>query len=272
MFGAPREILPSWPKLSQSPILKLFGWGSPAHTAFEANRHLFAPAPLIQEYVATPGCPHCVDPYAKIPGLLAVHIRRGDFLEHCVNLAHWGAGFNAFNSFPNFPDPWSFPEGSEEERVAAYVKRCVPDINQIVEKVEAVRRAPGSEGLKNIYIMTNGDREWLHDLKKALVRAFRWEHIATSRDMVLTPEQKYVSQTMDMLIGERAQVFIGNGVSHTHVSFSANCSPSCAVFQHDFKHRYVAYGEGSTAGHHTYALMTRVVRFVSLTVYTTYPG
>ena len=33
MFGTPNEILPVWPTLSRSPILQLFGWGTPAHDA-----------------------------------------------------------------------------------------------------------------------------------------------------------------------------------------------------------------------------------------------
>lgn len=232
MFGAPRELLPSWPRLARSPILRLFGWGTPAHTAFDANRQLFSPAPLIEDYVATPACEHCVDPYAPLPGLLALHLRRGDFIEHCPNLGHWGAGFNAFNSFPTFPDPWVPPEGDEDAKMALYLRRCLPSIEQIVEKVEAVRAQASSAGLKNIYIMTNGDRAWLQDLKAALARSFKWEHIATSRDMLLTPEQRYVSQTMDMLIGERAQVFIGNGVSK---SDPPSCFTSDLCFFHSFR-------------------------------------
>lgn len=212
MFGTPNEILPAWPVMSQSPILRLFGWGTLAHKAFESNRHLFSPAPLIAPYVTTPTCLNCVDPYAQLDGLMALHIRRGDFLEHCENLGHWGAGFNAFNSFPDFVDPWVPPQGTEEERIAHYLKRCLPTIEQIVEKVESIRASRAGEGLQNIYIMTNGDREWLNDLKAALRSAHSWNLIATTRDLIFTPEEKYVSQTMDMLIGQRAQVLVGNGV------------------------------------------------------------
>jgi hypothetical protein len=222
MFGNPNEILPAWPTLSQSPILQFFGWGTPAHTAFEANRHLFSPAPLIQPYVTTRACPHCVNLHAPLSGLLALHIRRGDFIEHCVNLGHWGAGFNAFNAFPEFVDPWVPPQGGEEERMAVYLRRCLPTVEQIVEKVDGVRQTRAGEGLRNIYIMSNADREWLADLKAALRRAGGWELIATSRDMVLTPEQKYVSQSMDMLVGERAQVLIGNGVCRLVVLLSVS--------------------------------------------------
>lgn len=37
--------------------------------------------------------------------------------------------------------------------------------------------------------------------------------IASARDLELTPEEKYVSQAVDMYIGQRAEVFIGNGFS-----------------------------------------------------------
>ena len=60
--------------------------------------------------------------------------------------------------------------------------------------------------------MSNGDAAWLEELKGALRAGGGWERIASSRDLVLTPEQKYVSQTLDMLVGQRAQVLIGNGV------------------------------------------------------------
>lgn len=215
MFGTPAEILPMWPTLSQSPILRLFGWGEPAHTAFAANRHLFAPAPLIAPYVAAAGCPHCIDPHARLDGLLALHIRRGDFVEHCANLCAWGAGFNAFNMFPAFPDPWAPPpdDAGGEARCAVYMRRCLPDVAQVVAKVEQVRASAVGRGLRAVYVMSNADRAWLKELKDALRAAYVWEHVATSRDMVLTPEQKYTSQTLDMLVGERAQVFIGNGFS-----------------------------------------------------------
>ena len=210
-------MLPVWSSLGSSPILTLFGWSSLAHQAFDANRELISPTPLIEPYAHSPSCPHCVDPYAPIPGLLAMHVRRGDFMEHCPNLCHWGAAFHAFNSFPAFMDQWDAPQGTEDERMAVYLRRCLPTIQQIVAKVEDARNSAAGQGLRNIYIMTNGKPEWLAQLKKALWRSYRWDRITTSRDVTWTHEQKYVSQATDMLIGQRAQVLIGNGVSASTV-------------------------------------------------------
>lgn len=198
-----------------------------------------------------------------------MHLRRGDFVEHCENLGHWGASFNAFASFPSFPDPWEPPEGSEEDRMSVYMRRCLPTIAQVVEKVDAVRAAVGSSdgGLQNVYVMTNADEAWLGELKDALRVSGGWERIATSRDMVWTPEQKYVSQATDMMIGQRAQVFIGNGVRvHTRVLVLANepivdepYAPSCfaPVFEHVIEYCDVAYGEGHDAAKSPHVVKSR---------------
>lgn len=76
--------------------------------------------------------------------------------------------------------------------------------------------------LTRVYVMTNGKPEWLRELKDALqedarrLRLREWEHIGTSRDLRLTGEQKHNSQAADMAVGQRAEVFIGNGVRHFH--------------------------------------------------------
>ncbi|KAE9407676.1 hypothetical protein BT96DRAFT_933108 [Gymnopus androsaceus JB14] len=47
-------------------------------------------------YPHAPANPNIND---TIPGLLVLHIRRGDFADHCINLVQWGSSFNGFNSF-----------------------------------------------------------------------------------------------------------------------------------------------------------------------------
>ena len=60
--------------------------------------------------------------------------------------------------------------------------------------------------------MTNGARPWVTELKDALRETGGWNLIASSRDLELNWEQQYIAQAVDMLIGQRAQVIIGNGV------------------------------------------------------------
>lgn len=203
-----------WPSLKQNPMITLFGWSTLAQQAFETNRNLFAPAPLIQPYTTTDlSCPRCVERSPRLDGLLVLQIRRGDFRGHCRRLAGWHSDFNTFNRFDGFADPWVKPQLGLEERMPLYMQRCWPTVDQIVAKVAAVRRTEAGRGLGNVYVMTNGDERWLAELKHALWAEHPWERIATSRDLVWTWEQKFVSQTMDMLVAERAQVFVGNGVS-----------------------------------------------------------
>ena len=138
--------------------------------------------------------------------------------EHCAHLARWGAAWMGFNAFPSFPEQWHpLPVGGNGETTAenmdVYMRRCYPSIPQIVAKIAEVRAHPAAKGLKDVYVMTNAKAGEAEELKAALRRMGGWDRVAMSRDLVLSKEQKYVAQAVDMLIGQRAQVLIGNGVS-----------------------------------------------------------
>jgi len=95
-FGS-KEVLNLWPALSQSPIIKHFGWSSLVYEAYDANRHLFeykSPKMTLEH----PG-EITSFPFPRIDGLLALHIRRGDFAGHCDELAKWSSDWNGFNQF-----------------------------------------------------------------------------------------------------------------------------------------------------------------------------
>lgn len=85
--------------------------------------------------------------------------------------------------------------------------------------------------LRKVYIMSNGDRQWLSNVADALKAdtarskiglgrredgewefEFAWEDVGTSRDLDLGWEEKPVAQALDMYIAQRAEVFVGNGV------------------------------------------------------------
>ena len=227
--------------------------------------------------------------------LLALHIRRGDYSEHCKGMAGWGSTYTGQNSFPEFEerDKFIVPQvieghssssdlgsttqpgdtlivSSQDERLKYYMKHCYPDIGQVVERVRQVvhdyelfardrskrdsqkkyenwggsktwqkkswnegrQKSVGNKLLKRIYIMSNGDRHLLRELKQALMEdaersklsssdgettngwefEWTWEGISTSRDLELGWEEKPVGQALDMYIGQRSELFIGNGV------------------------------------------------------------
>ncbi|KZP18800.1 hypothetical protein FIBSPDRAFT_933213 [Athelia psychrophila] len=246
LFGSSR-ILDIWPSLSKSPVLTQFGWSPLIRAAFAANMRLFEPSapppwlrldwlfPSLIPVSTTPAAAALAafsplslavpegpaDPAPTTPSLLVLHIRRGDFAAHCAHLAQWSSDFNGFNKFPGLPDAFAPPadtgwgETTDAHR-AEYARRCFPEIPQIVARVLEVAReweAGGGAPLRSVYVMTNGRAEWLGELKEALLAARAWGSVASSRDLQLNWEQKYVAQTVDMMIGQRAGVFIGNGFS-----------------------------------------------------------
>lgn len=70
------------------------------------------------------------------------------------------------------------------------------------------------ERLKRVYVMTNewAGSFWLRGLREEL-REDGWEDVMGSAELVLDREQRYVSGAVDMGIAQRAEVFVGNGVS-----------------------------------------------------------
>lgn len=214
VFADAARLLDIWPRFSQSPIVQLFGWSTLVELAFDTNRHFISPASPFEDTLSSSSVSGLAR-YASIPGLLVLHVRRGDFEGHCHDvLARRSLGYTGFNSFPALPDHWHLPEGiSEHKKNALYTHHCFPDIATIVKRVEEIRDTPAGSGLVNVYIMTNGSPSWVSKLKASLSAKHLWAHIASSRDLVLTPEQKYVSQALDVLVAQRAEVFVGNGVS-----------------------------------------------------------
>jgi len=220
VFGS-RRILDIWPSLSQSPVLKQFAWSPLIHSAFKDNIHLFQPSSWsswlssfssVAPFMITP--PDELD--EPFPGLLVLHIRRGDFQDHCVHLAKWASDWNGFNAFPSLPDKFTPPPGggggsTTPENKEMYLKHCFPTIQQIVDKVTEVQKV--SEGLRNVYVMTNELVPWLEELKTELMKVHKWDQVASTSDLELSWEQRHVAQTIDMMIGQRAQAFIGNGFS-----------------------------------------------------------
>ncbi|KXN87980.1 hypothetical protein AN958_07855 [Leucoagaricus sp. SymC.cos] len=289
------------PILTSSPLMKDFTWSPLVHYAFQRNKHHFTKrkSSLIsvlfpyfssstyssrdstkspEDYNLTPTLP--TSQTEPLP-LLALHLRRGDFIEHCDKLSEWGSTYTGLNTQPSLPDRF-FAENatlrdsmSVEEKKEAYREKCLVDINKVRRRViravkewraERLRVERANRGagifswiwmrseearirkmLRKVYIMTNGDREFLNELKTALLDdanrsllhsrskfksedshaqsvsegsdeydydfAWTWDEVATSRDLEWGWQTKYVAQAMDMYVGQRAEVFVGNGFS-----------------------------------------------------------
>ncbi|KAI0674359.1 hypothetical protein C8Q78DRAFT_589150 [Trametes maxima] len=215
VFADAGRLLDIWPQFSQSPIVQSFGWSTLVELAFDNNREVFSPASPFEAPISSVPFSRGLARYTPIPGLLVLHLRRGDFKGHCYDvLAERSIGYTGFNSFPALPDHWSLPEdisGADKRNI--YTRHCFPDIDMIVARVEEIRATPAGRGLSHLYIMTNGSPSWVARLKAALQARYEWTHVGSSRDMMFNAEQKYVAQAVDMLVAQRAQVFVGNGFS-----------------------------------------------------------
>ncbi|KAK2465485.1 hypothetical protein APHAL10511_002377 [Amanita phalloides] len=208
VFGS-KDILALWSTLSQSPIITQLGWSSLVYSAFRTNHHFFEHKS--PKSVSESDLKISLPPFPHIDGLLAVHLRRGDYSGHCKGLASWSSEYNGFNRFDELPDKFQVPGGEWSEKLAIYLKHCYPTVSQVVEKVSSVREKV--TGLKRLYVMTNGDREWVNELIRELGVSKKWEAISSSLDLSLTREQRFISQALDMYVAQRAEAFIGNGVS-----------------------------------------------------------
>lgn len=224
VFGKKRRMLPFWPTISRSPVLTSWDWSTLVHAAYKRNRHLFKRFPHRSSRLVTLldnlGLSGSDAPNSVIKGLMAIHVRRGDFEAHCQHLAEWDADWHAWNSFPEFIDKFEKPTNASPDRVLdTYIKHCYPDIPQIVDRVRSVRQeSRPKHDLNYLYIMTNAPASWVEMLKHALAEDAekhrqKWKSVKSSQDLELTWEETFVSQGIDMFVAQRAEVIIGNGWS-----------------------------------------------------------
>ncbi|KAI0741413.1 hypothetical protein C8Q80DRAFT_1109813 [Daedaleopsis nitida] len=217
-FGVRGALEKLWPDFAASPIVTHFGWSTLIELAFDINHDLFMPKDPLAPFLSTAPFTTNAERYTVIPGLMVIHVRRGDYEGHCRSLAHWAEDFVSVDTFPDLPDQFTTPPRKDLPNTTAgnieyYRKRCYPTVQEIVRKVTDVLRTPAARGVRRIHIMTNGRPPFIGQLKGALRREFEWESVTSSRDLVLNWEQKYVAQAVDQLVGQRAQIFIGNGFS-----------------------------------------------------------
>ncbi|OAX40787.1 hypothetical protein K503DRAFT_791176 [Rhizopogon vinicolor AM-OR11-026] len=202
-FGNPR-ILSLWDDLIASPMLSDFAWSPLVQAAVSRNFALLQPESAKDLY----------DAHSKksLSGLVALHLRRGDYIRHCPNLAEWGADYMGINQHPVLPDRFDRSPyvNDTDARLAYYLGHCWPSTEQVVEKLRDVREE--YPGLRRVYVLSNAGAWSLDELKSALEED-GWDDLVSSADIVLDSEQKYVAMAVDMAIAEKAEVFVGNGFS-----------------------------------------------------------
>ncbi|EUC64031.1 O-FucT domain protein, putative [Rhizoctonia solani AG-3 Rhs1AP] len=203
------RVLTAFEEFSKSATLQMFKWSDLVVGAVKRNFELISP---IKQRNSRPLVFY---PEGKIDGLLAMHVRRGDYLEQCTHFANWSSTYTSWALLPQLPDQFTIPEGcgggkATPEAVAIYRRVCWPSNAHVVERARLMRKLHPK--LDRIYILTNGKPDYLAQLKADL-RADGWEKLSTSQDMGLNWQEMWVSQSIDMSIAQRAEVFVGNGFS-----------------------------------------------------------
>lgn len=214
MIGDGR-LLTVWPEFKASPVSRLLKASPLVLSAVAQNEHLFF-SPSHQTEAA-------YDPYKH---MMAVHIRRGDYLEACQGLADWNSTFYGWNLLPELPDafvtpPIQFTPGNAPPEIhAAYNERCLPTNKYILKKIASSksaweRNAPSQEKreLDVLFIMTNAKESWISEFKESLRKSNAgWKQVVTTRDLQFDFEQTGVNMAVDMELARKAAVYIGNGV------------------------------------------------------------
>ena len=250
--------------LFSSPVLKSWGWSELVLGVFRRNIQLFISTSLRSDTSSPQDKNKVVVPSSSdeftlqndtpLP-LLALHLRRGDYEEHCHHLTKFKSKYVGMVTLPEFEErdalilpTEAYDENAVPEEVSVfYGKHCYPNATQIRQRVREVlhdyeqvldaedRKKSGrgsrslsplvKEKVKKVYIMSNGKAEWLDEVKKELMEdanqsannrewefAWSWEDIGHSRDLAAGWEEKRVLQLADMYVGQRAEIFVGNGV------------------------------------------------------------
>ncbi|KAG1836981.1 hypothetical protein DFJ58DRAFT_669211 [Suillus subalutaceus] len=202
-FGNPR-ILSLWESLTKSPMLTDFAWSPLVQAAVSRNFALFQPESAKDLYDA-----HSRN---SLAGLVALHLRRGDYKRHCPHLAEWGADYMGINQHPSLPDRFDKSPyvNDTKARLSYYLDHCWPSTEQVVERLRGIRRE--YPGLRRVYVLSN-EWAWSLDGLKSALEEDGWDDLVSSADIVLDSEQKHVAMAVDMAIAEKAEVFIGNGFS-----------------------------------------------------------
>ncbi|KAK7037688.1 hypothetical protein VNI00_010914 [Paramarasmius palmivorus] len=217
LWGSDR-VLSLWEPFMKSPVSRLLDASPVVKSGVDASEYLFFPRGSRTLGGAGGAETWPRDTFSRV---MALHIRRGDYKDACEMLASYNTTFYSWNLLPDFKDKFSVPRHLEymsDEYKQAYFDRCFPEADAILEKVREARdtyvRSVASASdvvLDTMYLLTNAKGDWLESMKKRLAED-GWSTIVTSKDLELNAEQTDVNMAIDMELGRRAAIFIGNGV------------------------------------------------------------
>jgi hypothetical protein len=180
------RIVSVWRNLAVSPTLAGLRWSDVVLGGAERNMALF-------------GKPSAIDKTKlSISGVVAIHVRRGDFQGICPWLVREQWSFCGWNALPELPDRWT-PVPSDaadyEEKLISAQTHCWPSIGHMTTKLESLRRE--NPNLDTVYILSNMSPEWL-GLMRGVLLDDGWKKIVTTAERTLIWEEAGLEQAVGM--------------------------------------------------------------------------
>ncbi|KAF5328865.1 hypothetical protein D9619_011725 [Psilocybe cf. subviscida] len=162
----------------------------------------------------------------NLTSYMALHLRRGDFEDHCAYLASTQTGFTTWATLPSLASS-VYPPALDTGNASTVLAHCYPSLRRVLAAVSAQARL--RPDLRAIHIMHDGALDhplvYLHvqKLAAALTHA-GWaaeqgwaggpmHRVTTSTDVGLRRGERDWAVCVDVELGRRAAVFVGNGFS-----------------------------------------------------------
>ncbi|KAJ7925278.1 hypothetical protein B0H13DRAFT_1975806 [Mycena leptocephala] len=160
------------------------------------------------------------DPY------MALHLRRGDFEEHCKGLASSRTGFTTWATLPELNDV-VFPPKLEPHNYTSVMEHCYPSLRRILDAIDAQARA--NPHVNTLHVLHDG--AWDHPavylqyykLEAAVQSPQRttnagWKGgpmkvVTHSGSLPVRSGESDWAVAVDVELARKANVFIGNGYS-----------------------------------------------------------
>ena len=157
---------------------------------------------------------------------MALHLRRGDFEDHCKILGERHQGTTTWATLP-FLQLAVFPPSLDISNATSVMEHCYPTLYRILDAVSLQARS--HPHLRRLHVLHDG--AWDHPLVYLqyykLVEALKnaawaekqgWKNgamlrVTHSADVPIAIGERDFSVCVDVELGRRAEVFIGNGYS-----------------------------------------------------------
>ena len=157
---------------------------------------------------------------------MALHLRRGDFEDHCKILGERHEGTTTWATLP-FLQPAMFPPSLDISNHSSIMQHCYPTLYRILDAVS--HQARSHPHLRRLHVLHDG--AWDHPLvyqqyyqlaealkNTAWTKKQGWKNgpmlrVTHSGDVPISRGERDYSVCVDVELGRRAEVFIGNGYS-----------------------------------------------------------